>query len=292
MKILQIRYDLLEGREAVDVRVLNRAEFKLLKILEEISEILMTPLRIETEILHNGRMKLLYKFSEMEEEVSCDTFLSLFVEIAIDMMTGGVMDISLKGSQSSEIDPNLKLSTWKKRLIEEKNSLANDKEFKILKQKLLVHIACRKNIRQLISDFYAMLQNVVRRISFQEIDTCSASTLPEKIIDQSDFEKFILKSADMKNEIQKQVILEIVSPVLKQTQGFWRALYRGEDISFVLKDEEFKNLVIDKKLNFYNGIKILCDLETRRVEDSDDVLERNVYNITRLIYCNGNMVVF
>ena len=70
----------------------------------------------------------------------------------------------------------------------------------------------------------------------------------------------------------------------------WKAIYNGEQITFSLKDENFKNLITNKNLQFSNGTKIVCELETKRkMNDDGEILTagRMVYNITKIIYPDG-----
>ena len=115
----------------------------------------------------------------------------------------------------------------------------------------------------------------------------------EKIVPRKDFKYFIIKEAEIESDYQYNIELEIVSPVLKRSRLNWRALYNGEQITFTLKDENFRNLITNKNLQFSNGTKIVCELETKqKMNDEGEILTagRAVYNVTKIIYADGTKV--
>jgi hypothetical protein len=84
--------------------------------------------------------------------------------------------------------------------------------------------------------------------------------------------------------------LEIISPVLKTSKLEWRAIYKGLHITFGLKDYNFRKLVVNKSLQFSNGTKIICELETKQKMDDDGKISPSVklvFNVSKIIYPDG-----
>ena len=61
-EILQIHYYLSNNSHSMDAKILNKVEGELLKILEEVSDILGLEIYIETFALEEGGIKSIYKF--------------------------------------------------------------------------------------------------------------------------------------------------------------------------------------------------------------------------------------
>ncbi|WP_264560657.1 hypothetical protein [Flavobacterium sp. N501239] len=73
----------------------------------------------------------------------------------------------------------------------------------------------------------------------------------------------------------------------------WKAIYNNQNITFKLKDDDFKNLILNKNLSFSNGTKLICDIETKQKMDDDGKIKesgRSVYNVSKIIYTNGDIV--
>lgn len=70
-------------------------------------------------------------------------------------------------------------------------------------------------------------------------------------------------------------MIEIISPVLKTGSYKWKGIYakNGKTINFAMKDNDFKNEVINNYIPFKNGTDIECKLEiTRKVNEFGEVV--------------------
>ena len=160
---------------------------------------------------------------------------------------------------------------------------------------LAVYLSEINKVKISKSKFYDLLlkENKVEKISTQELNENYEPISIEKIVPRKDFNLFVVKEAEIEAEYKYFVELEIVAPVLKRNKLNWRAMYNGEQITFSLKDENFRNLIATKNLQFSNGTKIVCELETKqKMNDDGEILTagRMVYNVSKLIYNDGTVI--
>jgi hypothetical protein len=85
----------------------------------------------------------------------------------------------------------------------------------------------------------------------------------------------MLVADTLKPETDEAAVIEIVSPVLKTGNYKWKGVYlaTGKMINFAMKDNDFKNEVINQSLLFKNGTRIECVLHsTRKMSEFGEVV--------------------
>lgn len=306
-EILQVHYYLSNNSHSMDAKVLNKVEGELLKILEEVSNILGLEIYVETFALEEGGIKSIYKFINKKKNRAKIIVVGSFLASILGSVISDVISNSINTDSETEKKKKefLELQIKKIKQDFEKDSLEALKpkleaeEELVLTQELIdsiaIYISENNKIKLSKSKFYTFLskEGKVEKVSTQELNENFQPKSTEKIVPRSDFNLFIVKETVVEPEYKENVTLEIVSPVLKRNRMSWKAIYNNKNITFKLKDEDFKNLILNKNLSFSNGTKLICDIETKQKMNDDGQIKessRSVYNVSKIIYTNGDIV--
>lgn len=302
LEVLQLHYYLSEYSHSMDAKIYNKVESELLKIFDEVAKVLDLEISIEIQALEEGGIKAIYKFLNKKKNKRKIVIIGTFFAGIIGAIISDVISDRIKSDPEME---NLKKQKIELEIQKLKKELSSDKELDFPENKeeeivinkefvdsLAVYISEINKVKISKSKFYEFLlkEGKVEKISTQELDNNFKPKSIENFVPRKDFKLFVINQAEIDSEYKYDVELEIVSPVLKRSKLNWRAIYNGEQITFNLKDENFKNLITNKNLQFSNGTKIVCELETKRkMNDDGEILTagRMVFNITKIIYPDG-----
>lgn len=300
---LQLHYYLSNNEHSMDAKIFNTVEAELLKIVDEVTKILDLEVSIEVQALEEGGLKAIYKFWNKKKNRRKVVIVGTFFAGIIATIMSDV--ISQKINSDPEIERlkkeklELEIQKLKKELNDDKNEVNEEEEEFVVNQEFInelsIYISELNKVKISKSKFYENLLNVgkVDQVSTQELDENMEPKSQEKIVPRKDFNLFIVKDKDIDPEYLNDIELEIVSPVLKKSRMSWKAIYQGEQITFTLKDENFKNLIINKNLQFSNGTKIICDLEIKqRITNDGEIIQAGkiVYNVTQIVYTDGDII--
>lgn len=302
LEILQLHYYLSKHSHSMDAKIYNKVESELLKIIDEVARILDLEISIEIQALEEGGIKAIYKFLNKKKNKRNIVIIGAFFAGIVGTIMSDVISERIKSNPEMEKLKKEKIELEIKKL---KKDLGSDKELDFLENKheeiiinkefidsLAIYISEINKVKISKSKFYEFLlkEGKVEKISTQELDSNFKPKSIEKIVTRKDFRLFVINQAEIDSDYKYNVELEIISPVLKRSKLNWRALLNGEQITFSLKDENFKNLIANKSLQFSNGTKIVCELETKQKMDDEGKISpsgRMVYNVTKIIYTDG-----
>ena len=72
LEILQLHYYLSGHSHSMDAKIYNKVESELLKIIEEVSNVLDLEILIEIQALEEGGLKAIYKFLNKFESIGAE----------------------------------------------------------------------------------------------------------------------------------------------------------------------------------------------------------------------------
>jgi hypothetical protein len=261
-------------------------------------------LSVEVYALEEGGIKAIYKFLNKKKNkrkmlIVGAFFAGIVATVVSDVVSENInSDPEMERLKREKIE--LEIRKLKKELTEQtKITLSEDEEEFIVTQEFIdnlsIYISELNQVKISKSKFYKYLLNEgkIEKVSTQELNQNFEPINQEKIVPRKDFKLFVINETEIDAEYEYDVTLEIASPVLIKNRMSWRAIHNGEQITFSLKDENFKNLIITKHLQFSNGTKIVCELETKqKMTDDGEILKagRAVYNVTKIIYPNGDVI--
>ncbi|MCB0479192.1 MAG: hypothetical protein KDC84_13570 [Crocinitomicaceae bacterium] len=261
----------------------NDNEKELLLIFKEVLSSFDIDVEIESEALAEGGLKSIWKFIGKNGRQ-----LTLIVTVCGWILTR--IPVENKELTSLQIE-NLKLDNELKRAelrklkseAADKDSIADEVVEKVLNildrdYKILWHK----------SNFYKRnsYYKKIDKISTTELNEKNEPINKERNVSRSDFSKFILRSNELPSLTDEEAIIELISPVLKKGNFPWKGFYKGEIISFHMRDEVFKNSILNREVEFTNGFGIKCVLQqTRKIDDTGliKVTQNNVITVLETI---------
>lgn len=107
-------------------------------------------------------------------------------------------------------------------------------------------------------------QNVISEISRQTISTTSTNITARRNEDLLNDEK----EAEIQLEMKNKVIVAICKPDLVGKSA-WKVVYDGSVVSAKIAHTKFMQNIYSKKLNVYSKMKMLVDLELKKVLDEN-----------------------
>lgn len=310
-EILQVHYYLSNNSHSMDAKILNKVESELIKIAEEVSNILGLEIYVETYALEEGGIKSIYKFINKKKNRAKVLVVGSFLVGILGSVISDVISNSINTDSETEILKKQFLELQIKKIKQdfEKDSLAslnenqsanieNEEQLVVtpeLIDSIAIYISENNKVKISKSKFYAYLlkEGKVEKVSTQELSNNFEPISTEKIVPRADFKYFVINEAIIEPDYKENITLEIVSPVLKNNRMSWKAIYNNQNITFKLKDDNFKSLITNKNLSFSNGTKLVCDIETKQKMDDDGHISdagRTVYNVYKIIYTNGEIV--
>ncbi|MFB9053122.1 hypothetical protein ACFFVB_08510 [Formosa undariae] len=297
-ELLQIHYYLEENSHSMNALILNKAEDEILKIFDEISTTLGVQIVTETQALEEGGIKAIYKFlvknKSREKAVVIGIFLANIAGTVISDVVSENIKTDAEFEQLKKEKITLEIEKLKNELAETNENYIYDENSQLIKD-VSIYISEKNKVKISKSNFYKNIkkESKIQKVSTQRLNYQYQPISSEKIVSRQDFEDFIIDEASIEDDYQEQTTIEIVSPVLTENKSKWKAIYNDKDISFTLKDKNFKKMIASKNLSFSNGTKIICDLETRQKMNSEgDIIigARSVYSVSAIIYSDGTKV--
>lgn len=137
------------------------------------------------------------------------------------------------------------------------------------------------------SNFYEAIKGYpkVTKITLRELNEHNRSRSGSLEVKREQFDYFILRSDDLPPRIDNKAVIEIISPVLKDSKFRWKGIYNkgGEVIDFYMQDEDFKKQMFEDKISFASGMCIDCVLEIgRRLSELGETIHVS-YTVTTVI---------
>jgi hypothetical protein len=289
MELIELHYYLAEGSHSIDAFVKNKAEADLLRIFKEVSDSLDLDLTFEIEALAEGGVKEFFKVLRKKKTKKQVAKLMVAIGIIITSVIANV--VSDKITTNSELEASLleesKLHIEKLKKDLEKQE-TTEEESQIIIENITIILLNNDKIKFHRSNFYTNLlkETKIEKISTVELDQSYEPISDEKTVDRSDFRKFIIDKIKIDSEFIENANIQIVSPVLNSSQMKWRGYYDSKPISFNLRDPEFRNSVLNRKISFQNGTSITCLVELQKEMDNDGnvkVSDVNVFNVTHIL---------
>lgn len=266
---VEVHYWFTDDSHLMDAYVQNKCEYEFLGILKEICSTFNVELVVETQPLQNGGLRRWFRLTSKEEDKKATITIALITALLTTII---VTPLSTTISKVTEraidklFEDSVMQSLEKEKLRLEVENLRLEVREKTEK------LDTSNVIKKKKSNFYVTLDN------YQKIDKVSYSysheheeVLEEKIIQRNDFKKFILVTDELEPIHEDEIVIEIISPVLKKGNYKWMGIYNGEAVPFTMKSKEFKELVQLGQVQFKNGTSINCSAIIKRKIDNEGI---------------------
>ncbi len=265
----------------MDAFVQNKCEYELLGIIKEISNTFKVFVIVETEPIADGGLRRWFRIASKEENkkatITTALITALLTTIIITPLSTSVSKLTEKVIERIFEDPEIK------ELEKEKLKLEVEK----LRQETGQYVSTLdKNniIKKKKSNFYENLEKYpkVDRVTFIISNNEKQDVFDEKNVLRKNFNEFILVSDELEPEEFDDIIIEIISPVLKKGNYKWMGIYQGEPVSFSMKSLEFKELIQQGKIQFKNGTSINCSLKIKKKIDNEGIAKITNIEVNRV----------
>ena len=266
---LELHYYFNDESHSMDAIVRNKCEAELLAIIYEASVILGFEIKVDAEVFQEGGLKDIWKFLGRN---------SAQIAIVISIITLILSQIPKTDSEYESLQKELvKLSIQEKKLSIKK--LQTELEEDSVSQETVKSVTKVVNTNYKIvtrkSNLYKQLSNYekVTKLGVTSISEKGEYLAEERMINRTDFKRFILHSNELKPELVDGAQIEIVAPVLKEGNYKWKGVFEEESISFSMKDKDFKEAVLDKRIGFKHGSSILCVLNIhKKIDETGEIV--------------------
>tara|TARA_R110002073_G_scaffold2938_1_gene19060 strand:- start:9280 stop:10179 length:900 start_codon:yes stop_codon:yes gene_type:complete len=249
--------------------VKNKCEAEFLAVANEVAEILGVQLVWESQALEEGGIREIWAaIGSNNSQIAIIISVLALIWSVVPQTDQELVDLQKEETRLSIQEKRLEIEKLKKELKKESPSkealksaskIAND-SYKVVTRR---------------SNFYKSISGCekVYQIGFSSLDIENRNLENERIVESSDFIKFVVTSNELKPLEIKSARIEIVSPVLKEGKAKWKGIYEGNNISFTMDDREFRSAVLSRKISFKNGSEIVCALLIhKKIDELGDVI--------------------
>lgn len=255
---IEIHYYFSDESHSMAASIRNKCESYVLGMLKEISSVINARLVTETEAFAEGGLREKYVLRGRCE------YLRAFAAAVFHYVLPLEVDIEKVVSEENRQDTKLRIDKLRKELKERER----DEEAKVDLQNVAVIFRNNLKIIKLKSNFFRQISGCekVTKLSVQLVDVLGNESGKPAVVNRKRFDSYMLVTDTLKPEQNDTAVIEIISPVLKTGNYKWKGIYAstGRIISFSMKDNDFKNEVINQSIPFKNGTRIECVLESNR----------------------------
>jgi uncharacterized membrane-anchored protein YhcB (DUF1043 family) len=272
---IELHYFFSDESHTMDAVIRNKCEHEFLEIVKHVSTLFNVEFELESEAYAEGGLREWWSLTIKKNPTLAAIIIGVLINVLSNYIT---TDRELNDLQKQEL--RLSIEKLKQDLEENKEeppyihienaTFIINNDIKVQKHK---------------SNFYKNLAGYhkVTKIETTALTKENKPTHEPVPVERPDFGKYILSSDEMPSEFDDVAVIEIVSPVLTNTNYKWKGIYKGESIDFSMKDKEFKESVISDKETFKNGTYIECVLEiSRKVSDFGEV-KNSGYSVLTVI---------
>lgn len=267
---LELHYYFRDNSHSMDAFIRNQCEKELLYIYKEVLSLFDIDAEVESEAFDEGGLKEVWKF--IGKNSNQITILIALIGIFLARMPVENEELTRLQIENLSLDNELKREELRKI----RDTIRNEKsvsESTIQNALDILDEDYKVNWRR--SNFYKRLVTYpkIDKLSIQRLNSNSKPVEEARTVEKSEFAYFILHNDNVAFLIDDNAIVEIISPVLKKGNFYWKGLYNRKVISFEMSDKQFKSDVLDKKIEFINGTAIRCILQQNRQIDESGIIK-------------------
>lgn len=241
----------------------NKCEHEWLLLIQEFTKQININVNIESFAVQKGGL------IETMRVMTSDPLVNMLIGYALSWLP----------QKNSKLDLNTKELVNEKTILEIellKKELAA-KDFKSDEDNLSKMVSLLDNnlkIAKHKSNFFDLLrsESKIIKISTTLLDK-DGNILIQKEVKRPDFNKYIIDDSILEPVVEKDISLEIISPVLKRGKFKWKCYYKQMPIDLAMKDNDFKDNVIRDSMVFKAGTFIDCNLKIfRKIDDVGNII--------------------
>ena len=281
---IELHYWLEDNSHKMNAITFNKCEKELIGIIFEVAKTFNISVDIEVEPLQEGGLRSWLNITA--KKIGTENYSQVSVRKAIVIgCVAALLTTPITYSISAictQVVNEIFQAKELKRLKKEKLKL----ELKLLKIKCKEDVfKINKNVINVKrSNYYKSLnkENKVQKISVGIEDANNIAVREEKMVHKHLFNNYILKDNDLEPEVLENAAIELIAPILKKGEYKWLGVFNGEVITFAMKSNEFKIMVLNGQIEFKNGFLIDCSLQINKKIDNEGLEKRSSYEVNRI----------
>lgn len=276
---LELRYLFNDKSNYMDAVIKHRCEKEVLSLIRSLAEMLEVKMTVYCEPYQKDGFKEIWGIAG-ENSRSISVVLNIIMQVLTrpSLSVGGqpVVERSVKDEE-----------TMQRHICAFRRELKLKPAGAIIPHELIDLLNSTPRFYKCKSNFYEALKGYpkVTKITVRELNENNRSRSGVLEVKREQFDYFILRSDDLPTIKDTKAVIEIISPVLKDSKYRWKGIYNkgGETIDFYMQDEEFKKQMFDDKMSFSSGMCIDCVLEiARRLSELGETIPVS-YTVTTVV---------
>lgn len=267
---LELHYYFSDNSHSMNATIRNECERELLLILKELIFSLDVEIEIDSEAFLEGGLKNWWKaFGKNSAQITLILAVLTVILSRIPVENKELVKLQI---ENLKLDNEIKKNELKK--IKQEVKTDEDVTNEIV-EKVIEKLDNDYKIIWHKSNFFKKLNFYLKvdKISTQLLDNNNKPTNPERTVFRNQFPLLIVHSDRFPPFIDDEALIDIVSPVLTKGNFQWKGIYKGQVLSFEMKDKDFKNSVLNIQVEFVNGIAIKCVLQQNRKIDEVGIIQ-------------------
>lgn len=265
---LQLHYYFSDNSHGFDAIVRNECEKELLNLYHDIAKNLDFKLLVQSEPPKDGGFIELWKF--LGENPNQVTLIVSAIAIILSRMPVENKKLTKLQIENLKLDNELKKKELKELKLKTKNE--NDIDEELIK-KVVELLLINYKITWRRSNFYKKIAQYKRIHKISNHRLLNGETVGnEREIPQKEFYNFVLSSDELpKNEIEEAVI-DLISPVLKSGNFYWKGFYNNDIINFQMSDPNFKLMVQHGQIPLNNKVILNTILvQDQKIDENGEI---------------------
>lgn len=288
---LTIHYHIKDGLHIMDAKVHNISEANILSIIEIVSETLGLNIHIDILARNEGGIKdiILFRPQTAKDKL---LFTSIYAPFFVSFI---IFLISYFLTKNPELE-ELQILAYKAQIdalsIQEQQMIEKDEKdkqvldlLKKIDEKLpdLNKGEVVRKIRRKQSTIYKQLNEDKNVTAFSIEKVSNEEIIEVGRVNKCEFSNFVIETPEQIIELDEDATIEIVSPVLNNSNIKWKGIYNGEIIDFYMKDKEFKQQILNNNLQFGSNNILSAILEIKKKINERGEEEPSSYSVTAVL---------
>lgn len=251
----RVHYQIAGGLHQMDAVTRNKAEAELLALLRELSSTIGVQFYVETQAREEGGVVDLWSFVFLHKEHVALVMAILGPLFAAPFYRAKLCQSAQQTLMNELTIQKLRLEISEKEdaAVERKRRSKEGEKSKALPleslpdpEEIAKALLTRKKIARRRSNYYERLieDPKIEAVGFAPTHQRFAR---EQIVRRDRFSDFVMARAVLEPLVYRNVLIEVVAPVLRSGGLKWRGVYDKKVISFDLQDQRFQDQVIEKR---------------------------------------------
>lgn len=258
---LELRYYFNDKSDYMDARIRHRCEKEVLSLLRTLADMLDVKMTVYCEpFVPSDGFRDVWAVAGGSSRL-----ISIVLNLFMQVWTRPTL---LVGGQLAHTQTAVDEDKMQREVVLLRDALKRKQLGVTLSRELVGWLSALPHICKCKSNFYEAVRGYpkVTRFTLRELNGNNRSRSGSPEVRRNQFDQYILRSDELPPIRDERAVIEIVSPVLKDSRLRWKGIYNkgGETIDFYMDDEAFKRDMLDEKITFKSGICIDCILEIQR----------------------------